>query len=70
MKAIIILGDQSRHEVEIDSELLARGRLEVAMNDSAAARVLRTTPKTDVVSTVRHCYRAGSDDGVPVFKER
>lgn len=70
VKAIVVLADRTRHEIEIDAAILARGKLEFDLNDSDVDRVLRKAPMLDPMATVRHCYRAGSDDGVPVFVER
>lgn len=70
MKAVVVLADKSRYEIDIDAAVIARGKLEFHLNDSAVDRVFRTAPMLDLTSTVRHCYRAGSDDGVPVFVER
>lgn len=69
MKAIVFLTDRSRHEIEIDAAVLARGKLEFAMSENHCRKIATGAP-IGLTSTVRHGYRAGSDDGVPVFVER
>jgi hypothetical protein len=68
VKAIVVLADRSRHEIEIDNTALLRGKLEFRPPQDILLDVSVGAPVS--ILDVRTCYRAGSDDGVPVFVER
>ena len=69
MKAIVILADRSRHEVDLDQETLARGKFVFSPEMNVPASPWPPPPLPEFI-TAHHCYRIGSDDGVPVFVER
>lgn len=68
MKAVVVLADRSRHEVEIAPVDLRRGKFEFLLPEDLSRELATGAPLPwrQAISA----RRIGSDDGVPVFVER